>query len=361
MPATNKRLKQNDINLTRNRFPHRIQFDIKLIGGKMLGKMAVRSIPPEVLSGLETLAAQHDRSVEAEARFALRSWVEPLMQRHVRSARRAEVAARLTDLLDQVNKAHHGRSIKPSHIAQAIGEDYAEHVENWFTGEAEPSFGQLEAVACYLGAVPAWLQHGDRCKFPVDTYRLSDDPAEATQWLLDIGSDKPVQFLHIVRQNNEAGQLTIVKQYEDWHCTTWSTPIHVSEEIGAGGERALAALSVTLELLYKYYCRPSSTRAAVKVIKSYLLEPSGYKALLNGNAHPLMILRDASERPWWEDIWDVDQFRDHSNYWPGWRQLCERIYRAVGHMSGLAQQRELIKRGQHPLLQPTAFADVGST
>lgn len=113
----------------------------------LFGKIAIRNIPSEVWAGLESLAAQNDRSTEAEARHALRNWVEPRLQKQERSARRTEVSARLRDLLEQFNAARVGSAIRPSHIAHEIGEQHAEPVEQWFTGELEPSFKQLEAVA----------------------------------------------------------------------------------------------------------------------------------------------------------------------------------------------------------------------
>ncbi|WP_322005870.1 FitA-like ribbon-helix-helix domain-containing protein [Paraburkholderia tropica] len=316
----------------------------------MFGKIAIRNIPPEIWSGLETLAGEHDRSVEAEARFALRSWVQPLMQRNVQSARRAEVGARLTEVLDQVNRVRHASFIRPSHIAQSIGEDRAEHVENWFISNEEPSFRQLADVASYLGCSAAWLQHGDGKMFPVASHRLAEDSEGAVRWFLDLNEEKPVSFLHLIREESEAGELLVVKQYDDWHCTTWTTPIHVSEVIGAGGERALAALSVALQLLYEFY---TSSRGSGLIVKSYLLSAEDSKTLRSGAIHPLVALRGAQECPWWEDFWDIEQFRKHSNYWPGWRKLCERILRAVELSSGLAEQREQVLRKQHPLLERT--------
>ncbi|WP_439670874.1 hypothetical protein AEMCBJ_14565 [Cupriavidus necator] len=313
----------------------------------MLGKIAVRNIPADIWAGLETLAARHYRSTEAEARYALRSWVEPLLQRKERSARRAEVSARLRDMLEQVNRVSRARFIKPSHIAKAIGEDYAEPVENWFAGELEPSFRQLDAIAEYLGGMSEWLQHGDRQMFPVESIRISEDPAEGTKWLLDIAdTDEKVSFLHLVREEGSTGSFTVVKQYGDWRCKIYSTPYHVSEEIGAGGEGSLAALSVTLHLLYKYYVRKAESRL---VIKSYVLPKESYQALLGGNEHPLTLLARGADLPWWEDFWDIGQYKKQ-DYWPGWKSLCERIYRAVEHRTFLTEQRDLIKSEKHPLL-----------
>lgn len=312
----------------------------------MFGKIAIRNIPSAVWEGLETLAGQHDRSTEAEARYALRSWVEPLLQRNERSARCAEVSARMRDLLDQVNGTRHGRLIKPSHIAQAIGEDFAEAVENWFTGELEPSFRQLDSIAAYLGGAVSWLQHGDGAMFPVEYERIPENPTEGVLWLLDSGASERPTHLYFVRQNDEAGSLAIIKQYSDWRCKTYTTPYHISEVIGAGGEASLANLSVLWHLLYKHY-----TKGGVGLtVKSYLLSESGFRSLHEGKIHPLTILRDSgNDRPWWEDFWDVEQFLKQ-DYWPGWKSVCARIRRVVELKPRQKEEDELIRLGKHPFL-----------
>lgn len=317
----------------------------------MTGKIAIRNIPEIIWAGLESLAAQHDRSVEAEARYALRAWVEPLTQREERNARRIEVSARLRDLLEKINKLRH-RPLKPSHIAQAIGENKAEETEDWFIGKKEPSFKQLEAIADYLGAEKDWLQHGDRHMFPVDYSRIPEGAAEGVKWLLNLGEDEEkLSHLHIVREEGETGSLIIVKQYSEWRCKTFTTPYHVSEVIGGGGESSLAHLSVVFQMLYKYYTSSLCPKGLL-VINSYILPQDEAKALREGNTHPLTILRNEPALPWWEDFWDVSQFRksDGNDYWEGWKKFCERIYRAVESKPHLHEERRLIKSGSHPFL-----------
>jgi plasmid stability protein len=313
----------------------------------MFGKIAIRNIPSDIWEALGSMAALHERSTEGEARYALRAWAEPFLNRKERSARRSEVSARLRSVLDEVNAARRGSHIRPSHLAQAIGENYAEVVENWFTGEVEPSFSQLAATADYLGAVPEWLQHGGGHIFPVESgKRLSEDPFEAVTWLLDLGSDSKLTNLYFVRENSESGSLMIVKEYPDYRCKTFTTPYHVSDEIGAGGETALAHLSVTWELLYKKY---GSARCGTHV-GSYIIAPEKFKALYKGNTHPLVILRDAPSKPWWEDFWDMNQIPNQT-YWTGWQSLCTSIQRVVESKTHLKEQRALIRSGEHPILK----------
>ena len=45
--------------------------------GDKAGKLLIRGIDSEVLKQLELMAKESERSLEAEARFALRSWACP--------------------------------------------------------------------------------------------------------------------------------------------------------------------------------------------------------------------------------------------------------------------------------------------
>lgn len=312
----------------------------------MFNKIAIRNIPAAIWDGLVGLANQHDRSTEAEARYAIKSWVEPHLRDDNRTARKVEVSARLRDLQAQVVEAKNGRALKPSHIAEAIGESHAEAVEAWFCGTEEPSFKQLEAIAKYFGASRDWLKHGDRQMFAVESARIPEDPAQAVSWLLDLDSTEKVTYLHLVREADETGSFVLVKQYGEWNCKVLITPYHLSEVIGAGGEAALAYLSLIFELLYKYL------RAGDRLmVKSYLLPKEDFQNLCSGKVHPLIALRSGGLAAlWWEDFWNEELF-PKQDYWPGWSALCERINRVVKLKPLLHEEKELIRSGQHPLLK----------
>lgn len=313
----------------------------------MFGKIAIRNIPSAIFDGLVSLASRHERSTEAEARYALRAWVEPFLQENQRSNRRIKVSTRLREALDQVSKLLNGRLLEPSQIAEAIGEELAEPLENWFIGEKEPTFKQLDAIATYLGCSADWLKHGNRKMFPVETQRIPEDAKSGVSWLLDLDSNDRVTHLHLVRESDESGSLLLIKQYGEWRCKTYMTPYHVSEVIGAGGESSLAHLSVTLELLYKYWGKMGERL----VVKSYLMPKESFGLICGGTEHPLAILREKGrEELWWEDFWDLAQFPEH-NYWEGWANICDRIHRVVQSKPHLQEELELIRSGKHPLLQ----------
>jgi plasmid stability protein len=183
----------------------------------VFNKIAIRNIPSEIFGALEALADLHDRSTEAEARHALRAWVEPTLVQASRNTRRKGVAERLNRMLAQINSGRPGAKLTTSHIAEAIKEERAEDVEDWFLGEKEPSFSQLSAIAKFLGVDQEWLKHGDKALFPTALVLLSEDPSEAVNWLLSWNpptgtSDSKVKHLHLIRGADSRGGLYIVKE-----------------------------------------------------------------------------------------------------------------------------------------------------
>ncbi|MCW7540668.1 hypothetical protein OOT46_22880 [Aquabacterium sp. A7-Y] len=308
----------------------------------MFGKLSVRNIPDQIFRALESMAEQHDRSTEAEARQAIRAWVEPSLVEETRNNRRREISERLNRMLRQVNSDRPSKLL-PSHIAEAIGEERAEEVEDWFLGEREPSFAQLSAIAKLLGVDAKWLKHGDARLYPCEYHRLSEDPFAAVDWLLtwtppSEWADGKLTRLHLVRAEDKAGNLYIVKESDHGHFLTFYTPIHVSEEIGAGGEAMLAALFVTLELLYRRY-----TKLDINVL-GHQLHPDDIAQLTSGNTNPGSLLKEGGRSTWWEDIWDREMVSKRE-YWPGWHSLCDRIEGVISERKRLNTLRTLIRRG----------------
>jgi plasmid stability protein len=309
----------------------------------MSGKILVRNLPQQILTALESLATQHDRSTEAEARQAIKAWVEPSLIQEERNVRRKEVSERLTRLLQQVN-ADMGQKIRPSHVAQKIGEERAEEVEDWFLGQGEPTFAQLGAIADAFGIQAKWLQHGDGHIYPVENKRLPENPEEAVQWLTSWEPTKQVEgtleTIHLIRNMDEQGGLYIVKKSEQGHFRIYYTPTHVSEFIGAGGESMLAHLFVTLELLYKRFTKGGTDFYVI----GHQLKPTDVTLLTNGQTNPGALLRNNGTSTWWEDIWDRSMV-DNKNYWPGWRSLCDRIEQAIAKKEYLMDIRTKLRNG----------------
>lgn len=325
----------------------------------MQAKLLIRNIPALIWQGLETLASRNNRSLEGEARMALQSWVEPQVQGEARSARRLEVSARLRALLEEARKAIPGTALKLSRLAEGLGMQKVEPVEQWFAGEVEPTLEDLGLVARYLGGSYEWLQHGDGSMFPVDHCRLSENAAEAVQALLPSPSfDKQsaqwglkLTHLHLLREAGSSGRFGFVRQYENLKFRTFNTPHRISDEVGTSGRGSLVRLCVAFELLDALY-KSRVIKTKVGVIKSYVLPDSEFNALMNGEVHPLFILKfSANDCPWWEDIWDRTMF-PQKEYWPGWKSLCASLFDAVQSDRNLREESDSVRNRTHPVLQP---------
>lgn len=310
--------------------------------------MVIRGIPKSVLDNLEASAVRHDRSVEAEARQALSAWVEPIAIEAEQSKRSAEVGTRLMRLLEQLNDENTGKTLRPSEIAEKMGEERAGEVEKWFLGRAEPTFAQLDALAKLFAVSPGWIKHGNNTMFPIESHRLSEDAVEAATWLSEWEDGEPVDAIHLVREASKTGSLLVIKESTRHQFKVFATGIHVSEEIGNGGESMLTHLWVTLALLYKRYTRGSRHF----MVFSYLAQPNTYKQMASGQVNALTLLRDCEKTPWWEDAWDQSMYAKNT-YWKGWKELCERIARAIARNDRLSTQLDAIKRGDMAAAMPS--------
>jgi antitoxin FitA len=306
------------------------------------GKIAIRNVPADVLRALTDLAGQRDRSVEGEARHALRAWVEPQLRSDARSSRAAVIGQRLRHLLDELSAQGPGLPVAPSRIAEALGWTHAEALESWVSGESEPSFSELRAVAEVVGCSADWLAHGEGQPFPSQYARIPEDSDAGAKWLLQPvaeGGPRPSDVL-LIRSDTKEGELAIVKRFSAWKAQVYRTPYHVSEVIGAGGETSLAWLTLVLERLSKRWTRDSTL-----TVESYLLGEDVFRALLEGKRHPFNVLRSsrAVATCWWEDIWDETQYSKQQEYWPGWRSLTERIARVVDGRAIMKEQRDKMR------------------
>ena len=100
----------------------------------------------------------------------------------------------------------------------------------------------------------------------------------------------------------------------------------------------LTTFFVTLELLYKRYCRNGPQ------VNGVLLENEEVTKLMSGDTHPLKII-GRSRSMWWEDLWDEQQ-ADKLSYWPGCAELYHNINDAISRKSYLLEIRQHIRGGK---------------
>ena len=288
-------------------------------------------VPSELKEKIEVSAQHNNRSINAEAvsrlynsfsesqqnlSASIKAFEEMLRQNRP-SSRRTKIAARLNISLEKVNEAlTYSKKLSPARIAKNMGNNYAEPMENFFMGLEEPSFSQLENIAEYLNINSDWLLFGEGSIFSISYSRVPTPEQDGVNWLTDKNLNNNLTHLYFLRQDSEAGELIIIKQYGNWHCTVFKTPYHISEVIGATGESNLIRLFSTWKLLDKQSPPPS--------VRSFLISPKDYQTILSGETHPLTIINQLTDKPWWEDIWDHNVY-EKMDYWDGWKSLCRRI------------------------------------
>lgn len=302
-----------------------------------LEKLLVRNIPSGVLDWLKHLSDKSQRSLEAEARNALQEYVESRAIRESVSSRAADVGKRLTELLSKYNESYNVPRYTVSELAVLAGSDLVEPYENYFMGADEAPVSKLKVIADLLLCSPDWLVHGKGSMFIVGGDRVPHDPFEALEWFTENGA---VKRIDLVRCDDEAGALSVIKTYGDEHNSkVIHTPYHVSLEIGAGGESDLCHLFLAFELLYKYYCKSSSKL----FVASYIIPRKQYDLLLSGNEHPLSVIKKANRSMFWEDIWDKEMSLKNAEYWVGWNQLVRQIYSSMESRRYIVEMQEKIK------------------
>jgi len=298
------------------------------------GKLNIRSLPLQVLSALSDLAARNDRSLEAEARHALKEWVKPVVAAEIESTRLSQLSNRLQSLAKDLEIARPSKPCTPSRMAEALGMTHAVPVEQWFLGQTEPSFADLSSIARVTGCHIDWLSHGEGTPFSSKYERIPEHAIFGTEFLLTPREDGLRPYLHLVRSKDRTGSFLFVRQYSDWDYRVFNTPYHVSEVIGAGGESSLAALSLVLKGVYRALTQHNPGFE----VFGYLMEKDEFAKLIEGARHPAILLKSAEESCWWEDFWDASQF-DKQDYWEGWNSITRHIYKVVEDSPHLREQK----------------------
>lgn len=294
-----------------------------------MAMLMIRSLDDEIDSKLKTMASEAERSKEAEARLALRHWVEGRSM----SKWQQEITGRIRRALDLAASPRRVQlgtdySISPARLAEGIGEAYIGPVQGWIEGTHEPSIAQIQAVARWCGVDEGWLVSGEGTPYRVEYERLSENPGEGAMALLagkgdDVTTLKALRFF---RREGQRGDLMFLRHYRDGTAKVFTTPYVVpgdlAAETGGGGRSALKSLLLTWQMLYAIYT--ASHRVPNLMITSHVIPEDLDRQLRQGNDNPLALIERLRPLPWWEDIWDTTQI-SKSNYWPGWRETCAEL------------------------------------
>lgn len=267
-------------------------------------------LPDGMRERITVTAKQNNRSMNAEIVAQLE----------------ASLISSATDRLLFVLEAIRVGSRQPltaSHLAEAIGEKSPVTIESIFSRTQVPEFSLLQKIATYLHINEDWLKHGsikpNSSQIPFLVSNVSNFNTEFADKL--IAENTHTVFL--VRCNDADGGLTIVRQIDDHKSDVKKTNIHLSENIGSGGEANL--------IRFWHACKHMWELKRGK-FTSLQMEPNQYKELISGKIYPLTAVQNAKRAHWFDDWWDPKMFEgrnDQDEYWIGYRDFCKRIYNAI--------------------------------
>lgn len=289
--------------------------------------LKIEKLGHDTLKVLDRVAAQNGVTREHQAISVLNAWASPAAV-SANDKERIEVAQRLNFSLSQLQGVKGGRNLTASLLAEFAGLSGPESTIAALHGEAEIDFGLLDKLACVLGVDPEWLKHGRGVPYPAPEIRLSYAAEESIDQLLSPKNGEKVARIYFLRSNDKFGSLKIVRRFgSSFSCELLSTPYHISQEIGGGGEGDLSFLFRTFQCLYREYTGSASNPAYKGVvIKSYLLSNKYFQGGEAQHVHPLLLPEHGTECPWWEDIWDANSGAEH---WEGYKEFKSRILNAM--------------------------------
>lgn len=216
--------------------------------------LLIRNLKEIFSRELKVRAAQSGRTTEEEHRrileAALAEPTPPERQRHA-------VAKRLNWLLQRLND---GVRFRPEmtipRMAELLGLNTASGLETYFFGEEEAPFDVLDRIAETFGLGAGWLKFGRGAPFNVRTYSVRDlhlpdysSPGHQRVNLAHVMRVEKPERVFFVRCLDEVRYATIFLQTSPWKYVGFRDGWHVSDHVGATGERQIFELWKLLKMI----------------------------------------------------------------------------------------------------------------
>ncbi len=294
-----------------------------------MGNFAIRNLSERAHEWIRRRASARRSSVEHEAREILET--AAVGDTAVRYP--MHVAQRIKTLLESYNE---GQNIttKPSHISMRLGHDVGSVFDDWLNALKEPSFKDMADICELFGANLDWLAHGDGQPFTVERLHTFE-----YKYICEILSRPTIRHVHFIRANSSDGELAIIVRADNDTFKTYSTPLHVSENVGATGEAMLVTLSNVCQYFWVY------RRDNNIDVSSHILDYDLYISLIHGIKHPRAILKRCRSVYWWEEIYEPHREGGAASFWPGFSELQKQIGFYVENATWAKRDRVLAEAG----------------
>jgi plasmid stability protein len=276
---------------------------------------------------LKERAARGGRTIEDEGRGILESALsEPTPPERQREA----VARRLNRLLQLLNEGHHGwYSFKIPEMAAYLRLDTATDLEDYFSGQIEAPFTLLDQIALAFGVSPDWLKFGHGS----GPFKFRVHGRERHQGGLPglIDELKP-QRIYFVRSLNDEGHAMVAFRLAEWKYEGTYDSWHISDHVGATGERQLYELWTALQ------------KVNMNIACGRDLPPHLFTALMCGEVFPGSLLEDMTNgyprynSNWFDDFIDIDHKEPIAK--DGYAHYGPSFVKAQSRVRGVRNSRE---------------------
>lgn len=213
-----------------------------------------------------------------------------------------QTANRLQHSLYLINQAFKHRSLMIPKVADLLGLEKAEILQEYFEGKNEPNFKFLEEYASFFGINTDWMKYGEGEPF------LSTEQTElmATDYLNRIKELKP-KIIYFIKADNQENDAGIVLKLDTYRYVYFPKTWVVSSYVGDTGQSQIYALYKLIEKLQElkkgysfesigyqdFYCQSGTVSEEV------------FQELFCGRVYPPSVIPFHNDC-WWDDLTDID-------------------------------------------------------
>ncbi|EJO2021549.1 helix-turn-helix transcriptional regulator [Vibrio vulnificus] len=207
----------------------------------------------------------------------------------------SQISQRLALVLELMNEKREYSKFTIAQLAQIMKLHKVSELEDIFRSKEEPTFEFIERFCDVFGVNKTWVIEGKRAPFSNDEQAFGEP-----LWYLEVIENLNPQRVFFVRKNSKEAPAFIMVKLNDYKFKIFHRTWHISDEVGAGGQRQLVSFYELVKALRDekgYYSKCGGLT----------LDEDDFKELFRGDKYPGVYTElDRSEDPWWDDLTDIN-------------------------------------------------------